>query len=217
MSRTSASQRGDAVSSEHSKRAYEKALKDFVAWYSAAARLPFSRAIVRQYRSVLESAGLAPASINLRLSAIRKLTAEAAENDLLDRSVAQGIFSLKGVRQSGDRAGNWLTREQTRDLLAQPALDTMEGKRDRAIRAVLSGCALRRSELASLESRDIQQRDGRWVFVDLVGQGKRVRTVPIPPFVKVATDAWTAAAGLSKGPCLRGCVAENIRKGPLRR
>ena len=48
-----------------------------------------------QYRSVLESARLATASINLRLSAIRKLAAEAAENGLLDRSVAQVIVSLK--------------------------------------------------------------------------------------------------------------------------
>ena len=193
----------DAVSSAHSKRAYEKALKDFVAWYSAEARPPFSRAVVQQYRSVLESAGLSPASINLRLSAIRKLAAEAAENGLLDRSVVQGIVALKGVRQSGDRAGNWLTREQARDLLAQPELETMEGKRDRAILAVLLGCALRRSELAALECGNIQQRDGRWVFVDLVGKGKRIRTVPIPPFVKVAIDAWTAAAGLSEGPLFR--------------
>ena len=80
----------DAVSSEHSKRAYEKALKDFLAWYSAEARPPISRAIVQQYRSVLESASLAASSINLRMSAIRKLATEAAENGLLDRSVAQG-------------------------------------------------------------------------------------------------------------------------------
>jgi hypothetical protein len=51
--------------------------------------------------------------------------------------VAQGIVSLKGVRQSGDRAGNWLTREQARDLLAQPEIETTKGKRDRAILAVL--------------------------------------------------------------------------------
>ena len=65
----------------------------------------------------------------------------------------------------------------------------MEGKRDRAILAVLLGCALRRSELAALACGHIQQREGRWVFVDLLGKGKRVRTVPIPPFVKVAIDA----------------------------
>ena len=91
-------------------------------------------------------ARLAPASINLRLSTNRKLAAEAAENGLPDRSVVQGIASLKGIRQSGDRAGNW---EQVRDLRARPQIETTEGKRDRAILAVLLGCALRRSELAS--------------------------------------------------------------------
>jgi len=34
---------------------------------------------------------------------------------------------------------------------------------------VLLGCALRRSELAALKCGHIQQRDARWVFVDLVG------------------------------------------------
>jgi site-specific recombinase XerC len=52
----------------------------------------------------------------------------------------------------------------------------MEGKRDRAILTVLLGCALRRSELAALECGHILQRDDRWVFVDLVGKGKRIRT-----------------------------------------
>jgi integrase len=114
-------------------------------------------------------------------------------------------------------SGNWLTREQARELLAQPEIDSIEGKLDRAILAVLLGCALRRSELASLECGHIQQRDGRWVFVDLVGKGKRIRTVPIPPFVKVAIDAWTAAAGLSEGPLFRrgACASENTRKRPL--
>jgi integrase len=41
-----------------------------------------------------------------------------------------------------------------------------------AIRAVLLGCALRRSELAALESKHIQQRDGRWVFNRPGGQGR---------------------------------------------
>ena len=48
-----------------------------------------------------------------------------------------------------------------------------------------------------------QQRDGRWVLVDLVGKGRRIRTVPIPPFVKAAIDAWTAAAGLFESPLFR--------------
>lgn len=107
----------------------------------------------------------------VRLLVIHKLAVEAAENRLLDRSLAQAIVSLKGVRQAGARAGNWLTREQARDLLARPDVKTLEGKRDRAILAVLLGCGLRRSELAALDCRHIRQRDGRWVLVDLVGKG----------------------------------------------
>jgi len=193
----------DAVTSEHSKRVYQKALQDFLAWYVAEPRPALSRAVVQQYRSVLEASDLAPASVNLRLSAIRKLASEAAENGLLDRNVAQGITSLKGVRQAGNRAGNWLTREQARDLLAAPETKTLEGKRDRALLAVLIGCGLRSSEVAALEVRHIQQREGRWVFIDLVGKGKRIRSVAIPPFVKVALDAWTGGAGITEGPLFR--------------
>ncbi len=192
----------DAVSSPHSKRVYEKALQDFLVWYAAESRPPLSRAVVQQYRSVLER-GLAPASVNVRLSAIRKLATEAAENGLLDRNIAQGIVSLPGVRQAGTRAGNWLTREQARDLLGRPDIQTRAGQRDRAMLAVLLGCGLRRSELAALEYRHIQQRDGRWVFLDLVGKGRRIRTVAIPPFVKVAIDDWSRAARLSAGPLFR--------------
>src|SRR5260221_39662 len=56
------------------------------------------------------------------LSVVRKLASEGAENDLLDRNIAQGILSLKVTRQAGARAGNWPMREAARDLLAQPAL-----------------------------------------------------------------------------------------------
>ena len=42
-------------------------------------------------------------------------------------------------------------------------------------------------------------RDGRWVIVDLVGKGNRIRTVPIPTWVKLAIDKWQAAARRSNG------------------
>jgi integrase len=69
--------------------------------------------------------------------------------------------------------------------------------------AVLLGCGLRRSEVAALTMKHIQQRDGRWCIVDLVGKHGRVRTIPVPTWVKVAIDSWTAAAGLTEGHVLR--------------
>src|ERR1700732_983439 len=69
--------------------------------------------------------------------------------------------------------------------------------------AVLLGCGLRRSEVAALTLKHIQQRDSRWCIVDLVGKHGRVRTIPIPNWVKVAIDSWTLAAGLVAGHVLR--------------
>ena len=69
--------------------------------------------------------------------------------------------------------------------------------------ALLIGCALRRSEAAGLEVCDIQQRDGRWVIPDLRGKHGRLRTVPVPAWVKTALNGWTAAAGISEGRLLR--------------
>jgi integrase len=39
--------------------------------------------------------------------------------------------------------------------------------------------------------------------VDLVGKHGRVRTVPMPTWVKVAIDGWTTPAGITDGPVFR--------------
>ncbi len=93
--------------------------------------------------------------------------------------------------------------KQAQTLLNAPDITTTKGLRDRAILAVLLGCGLRRSEVAALTFAHVQQRDGRWCIVDLVGKHGRVRTVPMPTWVKVAIDAWTSsrrADGHCSGP-----------------
>jgi hypothetical protein len=41
----------------------------------------------------------------------------------------------------------------------------------------------------------VQQRDGRWAIVNVVGKGQRVRTVPMPAWTKVLIDRWAAGRG----------------------
>jgi integrase len=41
------------------------------------------------------------------------------------------------------------------------------------------------------------------VLVDMVGKGKRIRTVPMPAWSKVAIDVWVQAAAITGGPLLR--------------
>jgi integrase len=110
---------------------------------------------------------------------------------------------VKSAKSIGVRMGNWLTLKQAKALLNAPDITTTKGLRDRAIIAVLLGCGLRRSEVAALTMAHVQQRDGRWCIVDLVGKHGRIRTVPIPAWVKVAIDAWTAPAAVTMGHLFR--------------
>jgi hypothetical protein len=115
----------------HSRRAYSKALDNFLAFLGPR---PFTRASLQEFRSNMESLGLAPSS----------------------------------------------------------------------------GCALRRGELAGLTVPDLQQRDGRAVFVDISGKGGRIRrsaspTGSIAPFGRGCRRPGSPRAG-SSGPSPGGGV-----------
>jgi integrase len=194
----------DSVSSPITKRVYNLGLDEFFAWLSVEEPRPgFTKATVSAWRVALEARGLGAVSINVRITAVRKLAVEAADNGLLAPELANGITRVKGVASKGVRLGNWLSVKQAQTLLNAPDIATTKGLRDRAILAVLLGCGLRRSEVAALTMAHVQQRDGRWCIVDLVGKHGRVRTIPMPTWVKVAIDAWTAAAGVCDGPVFR--------------
>lgn len=193
----------DSVNSEHTKTAYKRALTEFIAWYTETAPGPLSKAVVQRYASELKEAGKGSSDINIRLSAIRKLANEAGDNALLPAPIANGIARVKGVRQEGRRTGNWLTLAEAQALIDAPDVSTLKGLRDRALLAVLIGCGLRRSEAAGLTFDHLQQRDGRWVIVDLVGKREKVRSVPMPSWCKAAIDAWTRAAGITSGRVFR--------------
>jgi site-specific recombinase XerD len=165
----------DSVSSPITKRVYNLGLHEFIAWYGQEPRPGFTKATVSAWRVALEARDLGAVSINVRITAVRKLAAEAADNGLLAPELAAGIARVKSAKSMGVRMGNWLSLKQAQGLLNSPDITTTKGLRDRAIIAVLLGCGLRRSEVAAFTMGHIQQRDGRWCIVDLFGKHGRVR------------------------------------------
>src|SRR5215210_5888197 len=192
-----------SLTSASAQRTYEHAIREFVAWYCSEPRLAFNRTVVLRYRIHLEQRHYAPATINLRLAAVRRIAYEAADAGLLSPELAAGIRRVKGVRRLGVRLGNWLTAEQGRRLLRTEGPLTLRGLRDHAMLALLLGCGLRRGEVLALELQWVQQRDEHWVIADLLGKAGHVRTVPMPHWVKANLDAWTTAAGLTRGRAFR--------------
>ena len=107
----------NSLGSPASRRAYEFAIDEFIAWYCSEPRLAFNRVVVTRYRLYLEARGLAASSINQRLAAVRRLAYEAADCGLLSPELAAGIRRVRGVKQLGRRSGNWLSLEQCSTIL----------------------------------------------------------------------------------------------------
>jgi hypothetical protein len=117
----------NTLASVHSRRSYEFAIDTFIAWYCSEPRLTFNRAVVVRYRSHLEGRSLSAATINLHLSAIRRLADESAESGWLTPELAIGMRRVQGVKRLGRK----------RRKLAQPGPSAGIGQRcleDRAAR-----------------------------------------------------------------------------------
>jgi site-specific recombinase XerD len=103
-----------------------------------------SRVLLMEYRAAMLEKKLSASTVNVRRSAIRKLVGEAQLNGILDAEQAAKMMDVPNLRQQGTRLGNWLTRDQAKELLAVPDRSKIKGKRDYCILALLVGCALRR-------------------------------------------------------------------------
>jgi site-specific recombinase XerD len=177
------------VISDETRRAYGHALELFLAF--------------------CDREGKSSSTVGVHLAAIKALTRAAVLGGLMAAETAASINDVKGAPRRGNRIGNWLTREQAQELLSLPDRESLKGKRDYAILALLVGCGLRRTELVSeVKVGAIAQRENRWVLVDITGKGNRVRSVAVPAWVKAAIDAWTTAAGITEGKIFRA-----VRKG----
>jgi site-specific recombinase XerD len=135
----------DAMHSPNSKAAYDAALTGFLDWYRDHARGEvFSKGLVQRWMASLQTQGLSPSTINLRLSAVKKLASEAQDNGLLDPTLATGIGRVKGIKRAGVRVGNWLTKQQAEQLLHAPDTTTLKGQRESRL-----ACGAGRLRLAS--------------------------------------------------------------------
>jgi integrase len=193
----------DGLASPHTRRAYRAALDEFLTWSQGQQPPVLCKALVHRYKAMLIEKELAPATINLRLAAVRRLAQEMADNGRLDVSAASAISKVHGLRLYGVRIGRWLTSAGARELLGIPDSGSIQGKRDRAVLAVLLGCGLRRGEAAAVSVPQFRIVEDRWVIADLVGKHGRIRTVPVPFWAKAAVDEWCRVGAIMAGRLFR--------------
>jgi hypothetical protein len=91
----------DAVPLPHSKRNYAKALDDL---FQFCASRPLSRSLLMEWRTGMEA--LSPSTINVRLSAVRKMVGQARRNNLIGSEEAASLTDVPNISQKRTRLGN---------------------------------------------------------------------------------------------------------------
>lgn len=173
-----------SLPSPHSRRAYTRQLSIFL-----QSGRPLNREGVQSHIAWMRDSGSGSTSINHTVSAIRLLAREAHARDQLSDRDLYSIETVRGASRRGSRLGNWISLDELRRLLDAAGEGDM-GTRNQAILAVMAGCGLRRSEVCSLTWDMWQQREGRWVWVDVQGKGNKMRSVPCPAWAAEYVNAW---------------------------
>jgi integrase/recombinase XerC len=186
-------------------RAYRQDLADFATFVGtatapeAAQRLlaagsGAAHELALRYQADLLGRGLAAATVNRRLAALRSLLKLARTLGLVGWSL-----EVEGLRAEPYRDTRGPGVAGFRRLLAQldPRGDA-KGLRDRAILRLLFDLGLRRSEVVRLDLADYDTQTGT---VAVLGKGRTAKVArTLPPPTHAALEAWLAVRGQQAGP-----------------
>jgi site-specific recombinase XerD len=190
------------------RRAYRSDFRDFESWCGTREliALPASPETAAAYFAHLADAGRKTSTINRKCAAIayaHKLS--GFETPTLAEPVKA---VLRGIRRTIGTAVERKAPVMARSISAmlRKIPDTLAGKRDRALLLIGFSAALRRGELAALETGDIERTAGGIIIhvrrskTDQEGQGHQI-AVPHGSRLKPveALDTWLEARKINQG------------------
>jgi len=148
----------------------------------------------------LREAGMSPASISRKLTAVRSFCKFACREGMVARDFTANIEGMRGAK----RLPVALSIEEVSRLLDQPDSSKPPGLRDRAMLETLYAAGLRVSELTSLRLIDVNTEVG---FVRCFGKGSKERIVPLG---KVAIEYLTRYLAMGRSEFARSGSSEYL-------
>ena len=162
-------------------------------------------------RGILLDSGIAPATINTSLVALRGVLKECWRLGQIDAEAYQRAVDIKNVSGSPRRLGRALSGEEIESVMRGCRLDQSNwGLRDAALFAVLR-LGLRRDEVRKLNIYDI--REDQLLYVQ--GKGRKNRLIPIPNGIYSYLMKWIKVRPEKNAPLfvkiLRGHICNDKR------
>lgn len=100
--------------------------------------------------------------------------------------------AIRAKKAKGEKAHTWLSQAQVKALMGS-CDDSLTGRRDWVILALLVGAGLRREELAGVrceDLRDVPSKKGTRWLLEVRGKGEKNRVIPISPILAERLRAW---------------------------
>jgi len=191
--------------SEKTLLAYRQDIEDFMAFAKhedirRTAEFLLSRghgqanSLVLGYKSDMRARGLAPATVNRRLAAIRSLVGLANTLGVVNWKIEIKNMPSEAYRETAGPGKGAV--QKLIDKLGQQKGRKMV--RDRAILRLLYDLALRRTEVANLDFEDLDIENNR---IAVIGKGRIERKfLTLPKVTMEALKDWLQLRGLHKGP-----------------
>ncbi|MCC1496782.1 tyrosine-type recombinase/integrase [Alcanivorax sp. 1008] len=145
------------------------------------------------------------ATIRAYLTALKAVAGEALVRGIIDQGQYQLIRRVRYAKARSERQGRRLTPAEVKALfIAADPDESLIGRRDAALIAVLLGCGIRRAELSSLM---VDSYDPRSSTLTVIGKGDKTRRVFLVKECEVRLQEWLSA--------YRNAVIGDMRSSPL--
>ena len=174
--------------SEHTRRAYEHDVAEFVAWAERGGcpePADADHRALRRYLAYLDTRGFASRTIARKAAAVRAYVRYLRRHGVIDHDPGRSLRTPKGDARlprvpRRDEAAAYLDAAATRsDVLASAEHDDRDlavARRDVAVLELLYGAGVRVSECCGLRLADCDVDRG---FVTVLGKGAKTRRVPL--------------------------------------
>lgn len=201
--------------SRGTERTYRDAIADFESTLRQQVDVLFksqqhASTAASAYKAALLARSLAPATINVRLSAIRSLVEYVCE----ELKLITWTLRVKNVKVQKYRDtrgpgtdGVKLLRQQVKKRTRRTWKPV---ERDTALLSLMSGLGLRRGEAVALDLEDVDLEAGT-LQVQGKGQGGQKVPVTMPDGVKGDVEAWLKKRGSEPGPLFEGYIRGGSR------
>lgn len=185
-----------SIESEHTRRAYELDIRDFMAFTGIEEPTGFrlvNRAHVLAWRKTLEVRNLAPATVRRKMAALSSLYEFLCDRNAVEQNPIKGVKRPKVDTYEGKTPA--LGDHQARQLLEAPDTSKLKGLRDRAILSVFLFHALRREELTKLRVKDFNLMRSGVAHIRVQGKGRKTRFLPTNPATQMHVAEYLERAG----------------------